>query len=162
MSLTWVVVAHRCGARILERRGVRAELRQIATMSYPEGRLRNRDIDADKRGQSYYSASSGFRHSLDSEQAPRERKLESFLKELSEFLSSGQQRGLYDHLVLIAEPHVLGRLKGALNDQCLRRITVTIAKDLARATERELVDYLRPYLVFEEDLPRIPRAGNIS
>ena len=48
MTTTWILIAHRGGARLFEHTGRSAGLKLLQDIPHPEGRLKNQDINADK------------------------------------------------------------------------------------------------------------------
>lgn len=65
-----------------------------------------------------------------------------FAQALANKLDKGCRERSFDRLVLVAPPHFLGLLKGALDDQVHKRLALTISKDLTGFEARELKDRL--------------------
>jgi len=126
---TWILVAHRGGARIFENKGPGKGLNLLHDIPHPEGRLKNKDIGADKPGRSIDSHGPG-RHSLSSEQEPTAHITEQFAKQLSTMLDDGRHQQLYGKLVLVAEPRFLGSLRAALSTPTAALVMATVGKDL--------------------------------
>jgi protein required for attachment to host cells len=96
---------------------------------HPEGRLKNRDIDADKPGRAFDSHGQG-RHALERERMPTE--------QLAGMLDEGRVRERYDQLVLVAEPRFLGWLRDALSPETTQRVVASLDKDLGEVDLHEL------------------------
>ena len=126
---TWILVAHRGGARIFENKGPGKGLNLLHDIPHPEGRLKNKDIGADKPGRSIDSHGPG-RHSLSSEQEPTAHVTEQFAKQLSTMLDNGRNQQRYGKLVLVAEPRFLGSLRAALSTPTAALVMATVGKDL--------------------------------
>lgn len=126
---TWILVAHRGGARLFENKGPGKGLSLLHDIPHPEGRLKNKDIGADKPGRSIDSHGPG-RHSLSSEQEPTAHVTEQFAKQLSTMLDNGRNQQRYGKLVLVAEPRFLGSLRAALSTPTAALVTATVGKDL--------------------------------
>jgi protein required for attachment to host cells len=126
---TWILVAHRGGARLFENKGPGKGLNLLHDIPHPAGRLKNKDIGADKPGRSIDSHGPG-RHSLSSEQEPTAHVTEQFAKQLSTMLDNGRHQQLYGKLVLVAEPRFLGSLRAALSTPTAALVTATVGKDL--------------------------------
>jgi protein required for attachment to host cells len=122
MINTWILVAHRGGARLFENKGPGKGLNLLHNIPHPEGRLKNKDIGFDSNGQG--------RHSLSSEQEPTAHVTEQFAKQLSTMLDDGRHQQLYGKLVLVAEPRFLGNLRAALSTPTAALVTATVGKDL--------------------------------
>lgn len=126
---TWILVAHRGGARLFENKGPGKGLSLLHDIPHPEGRLKNKDIGADKPGRSFDSHGQS-RHSLSSEQEPTAHVTEQFAKQLSTMLDNGRNQQRYGKLVLVAEPRFLGNLRAALSSPTAALVTATVDKDL--------------------------------
>ncbi len=113
MNNTWILVAHRGGARLFENKGPGKGLNLLHDIPHPAGRLKNKEIGADKPGRSFDSRGQS-RHSLSTEQEPTAHVTEQFAKQLSTMLDDGRRQQLYGKLVLVAEPRFLGSLRARL------------------------------------------------
>lgn len=138
---TWILVAHRSGARLFENKGPGKGLNLVSDIPHPEGRLKNKDIDADRPGRSFDSRGQG-RHALSSEQEPTAHLAEQFAKQLSSMLDEGRNQQRYSKLVLIAEPRFLGNLRATLSTTTAALITATLSKDLGGVESRLLPKHL--------------------
>jgi len=146
MPKTWVVVAHRGGARLFENKGPGKGLDLLQDIDHPEGRLKNREIKSDKPGRSYDSKGSG-RHAYEKEQEPTAHVAEQFAKQLSGILDDGRTRQAYGRLVLVAEPRFLGNLRSALSRETASMISATIDKDLGSVEPRDMAKHLDAVMV---------------
>ncbi len=147
MNNTWVLVAHRGGARVFESKGPGKGLNLLHDIPHPEGRLKNKDIGADKPGRSFDSRGQG-RHSLSSEQEATEHLAEQFAKHLSALLDDGRHRQRYAKLVLVAEPRFLGSLRAALSSPTAALVTATLGKDLGGVEPHNMPRHLAETLRF--------------
>jgi len=141
MNNTWILVAHRGGARLFENKGPGKGLNLLQDIPHPEGRLKNKDIGADKPGRSFDSHGQG-RHALGTEQEPTEHVAEQFAKQLSALLDDGRSRQRYANLILVAEPRFLGNLRAALNAHTAALITATLGKDLGAVEPHNMPRHL--------------------
>jgi len=145
MTNTWVLVAHRGGARVFENKGPGKGLNLVDEFENPAGKLKNREIDSDKQGRSFDSRGAG-RHAYQPEQLPTEHVAEQFAKHLSIVLDDARNHKRYSRLVLVAEPRFLGNLRAALNTQTASLVSATVDKDLATTEARDLPRYLETVL----------------
>lgn len=129
MNSTWILVAHRGGARLFESKGPGKGMNLLHDIPHPEGRLKNKDIGADKPGRSFDSRGQS-RHSLSKEQDPTSHVAEQLAKQLSTILDDGRSHQRYAKLVLVAEPRFLGNLRAALSPPTAALVTATVDKDL--------------------------------
>lgn len=140
MKNTWILVAHRSGARAFENSGPGKGLSLIEEISHPEGRLRNGQINADKPGRAFDSFSR--RHSASQEKHPPIRVATMFARHLSDMLDKARTQNRYAKRVLVAEPHLLGALRSARNDQTAALVRSTLNKDLINVDNRDLPKHL--------------------
>jgi protein required for attachment to host cells len=141
VTTTWVVVAHRAGARILAHCGPGTGLARVAELVHPEGRMRDRDFDADRPGRAFDSHGQG-RHAMSREEPPHEHAAAEFARDLARHVDRSRQQHRFDALVLVAEPGFLGILRGALTDATAALVRGSVAKDLAKVPDRDLGDHL--------------------
>lgn len=142
MDTTWILVAHRGGARLFENKGLGKGLNLLEDIPHPQGKLRNQDIDSDQPGRSFDRFGQG-RHALGTEQEPKEHLAELFAKELADLLENGRNQHRYQRLVLIAGPDFLGVLRSALNAQVTALVTSSLAKNLANVNATDIPPHLR-------------------
>lgn len=141
MTTTWILIAHRGGARLLAHTGPGRGLQLLDDIPHPEGRLKDGDINADRPGRAFDIIGAG-RHAMSKEQSPSEHVTEQFAKTLVERLQQGRNDNRYDALVLVAEPRVLGELRAALDAPTAARVTATLDKNLGGIETRDLAPHL--------------------
>lgn len=141
MRKTWVLVAHRSGARLFENRGPGKGLELVQDLEHPAGKLKNHEIDSDKHGRSFDRRGAG-RHAYTTEQDPTTHIAAQFARELAALLEDGRNQQRYEQLVLVAEPRFLGRLRAALSAQTAARVSATLDKDLGGIEARDLPKHL--------------------
>ncbi|WP_413288083.1 host attachment protein [Bdellovibrio sp. HCB337] len=155
---TWVAVVNRCEARLFELDDHRKKnaggrlnnkLKLVKKLENPRGRLRNGEIDADRPGFSKSSFSySGTR--LAKSQEPTERVAEMFAKSISEELERAIVDHQYDDLILVVEPHFLGKVRAELSKKTSGAISTTLHKDLVNVPDHQLQDFIWPKTHEEE------------
>lgn len=134
---TWIVVVNRSGAKIFGFNNRRdSDVEFLTQLENPRGRLRARDINADKPG--HFAAIHSYGSNLTQPQSPTARVAQEFAKRLALYLDEAYQHHAFEELVLIAEPQFLGRLRAVLSKDLRRAITHEIAKDLGPITRQEL------------------------
>lgn len=141
MGKTWILVAHRGGARLFENRGPGKGLDLLQDVDFPAGKLKNHDIDSDRPGRSFDRRGHG-RHAYSSENDGIHHLAEQFAKQLCQLLDSARNQQRYHQLVLVAEPRFLGNLRAALTPQTAAMIRATLDKDLGPIADRDLPRHL--------------------
>lgn len=141
MTTTWILVAHRGGARLFENTGPGKGLQRLDHIDHPEGRLKNGELNADRPGRVFDSFGAG-RHSMSKEHEPKEQLAIQFAKRLGSLLDKGRASNHFHQLVLVANPRFLGELRAALPAHTAARVTATLDKDLAGVSDHELPAHL--------------------
>jgi protein required for attachment to host cells len=145
MAKTWVLVAHQAGARILEHGAAGDTLTLLEDIPHPTARLKSGQIDSDRAGASFESARYAKRP-MEREESAHARDAANFARELVGRLEHGRVEHRYEQLVLVAEPHFLGLLRGALDVPTASRVRGTLPKNLAHVPTHELHAHLRGLL----------------
>lgn len=141
MNKTWILVAHRAGARIFENDGPGTGLKPVDAITHPRGRLTNKALGSDTPGRSFDSHGAA-RHALGKEHDPAETVAQEFARSLAAQLEAGRTRHAYGKLVLVAEPRFLGLLRAALSPQTATLVSATLDRDLGGTIDRDLPSHL--------------------
>ncbi len=144
--ITRIVVAHDAGARVFEHRGPRQDLIALEQIEFESGRRQDREIASDRPGRSHGGMGKGG-HAYQSNHGPKDHATDGFAKQLATSLQHALHEHAYQELVLIAPPRFLGKLRDSLSAGVAGCVVASIDKDLPRASEQELGEYLKPYLV---------------
>lgn len=147
-ATTWILVCDASRARLLRADDQRKGLVQLEALEHPESRARARDLMADAQGRKPVGpvpASAGHgghggglggqggaygRPGAEPDTDPKEVEAQKFARELADVIEKGFDDHAYDRLFLIAPPHFLGLLRGAVSTRVQRQIQLTIDKDL--------------------------------
>ena len=146
MKTTWVVVAHRAGARIIEHKTPGQGLQLVQELAHDAGRRRNSEIDADRPGRAFDSAGQG-RHALSPEESAHEHAAATFAREVADLVHAGRNENRFGQLVLVAEPRFLGLLRAALDGVSAGLVAGTVGKDLAHVELRDLAPHLQSVML---------------
>ncbi len=82
------------------------------------------------------------RHPYSTEESSKERSLRNFYREVVDRLERGSFDHAFDHLVLIAEPRLLGTIRSLLPERLTIRVVREISKDLSYEEERQILERL--------------------
>lgn len=140
MNTTWILVAHRGGARLFDNPGPGKGLRLVEDIPHPEGRLKSGEINSDKPGRAFDSF--GQRHGMSQEQEATDQVSLMFARHLCDKLGKARAENRFDNLVLVAEPRLLGALRGALDKPTAALVSATLDKDLAGTENRDIPHHL--------------------
>lgn len=141
MTTSWVVVAHRAGARVFEHRGPGKPLARIEAIDHPQGRFQDRDVGTDRPGRSGESGAVS-RHAMEPHETAHEHDARAFAKVIAHRLTKGRQEHAFARLLLVAEPHFLGYLDAELDRPTDALVTDRIHKDLANVGDAHIADHL--------------------
>ena len=141
MTTSWVVVAHRAGARFFEHRGPGKPLTRVEDITHAQGRVQDHETGTDRPGLSGESGSV-TRHSMEPRETPHEHDARAFAKDLAHRLSMARQQNKTQRLVLVAEPHFLGYLEKELDRPTQALVTDRVHKDLAKIGDRDIAGHL--------------------
>jgi len=141
MNTTWILVAHRGGARLFENLGPGKGMQLVEDIPHPEGRLKSGEINADKPGRAFDSFGNG-RHSMSQEHEAAEQVSLMFARHLCDKLEKARAENRFGKLVLVAEPRLLGELRGALDKPTAALVSATLDKDLAGIDNRDIPKHL--------------------
>jgi protein required for attachment to host cells len=136
MMLTWVVIAHRSGARVLEHKG--HTLRLVSELSNSAGRKKDRDINSDRAGRTQ-----DRHHAMGAEVSAHDHVALNFAREICALLYTGRNEQRFGRLVLVAEPRFLGMLRGELDHVTGSMVSATLSKDLAHVPITDLPGHLK-------------------
>ena len=133
----WILVASRTEATIFASRGRHTPLTTAEHLDNPRGDLQSSEIETDRPGRSFDRAGHG-RHAYSSEESARDHVEHTFVTQLAELLDQRRCEGVYDQLVVIAGPKLLGMLRKALSKPVQDLVKLELNKELVRPTEAQL------------------------
>lgn len=140
MNDTWILIAHRGGARVFENTGPGRGLTLRHDIPHPAGKLKSKNLGSDKPGRGVDSH--GGRTAFQQEQEPAAHVAQQFADRLAALLDDGRVHRRYGRLVLVAGPHFLGILRAALSRETAALVTDAINKDLGHVEAHELSTHL--------------------
>ena len=141
---TWIMVADAARAQLFVNEGAQEPIAPVHSLENPNAHLRDRDLVSDKPGRSIESVG-GAHHAEDRVDHHRAEKT-AFARRIAEYVEQGAVDKKFDRLVLVAPPHMLGDLRGALGRQAQARVSHEIAKDLTKLPVAKLQEQLRPLI----------------
>ena len=139
MELTWLLIANRTRARILEIQSERDQPIERAAFVNPAGRAHERDLDSDAAGRFYGKGEREQGHSATAGESQAEHEVDRFVADLREFLDHARSEHRFERLWLIAAPALLGQLRNAFSKPLRQRVELEIDKDLTTDTPGEIL-----------------------
>ncbi|MBS4097787.1 MAG: host attachment protein [Sulfuricella sp.] len=140
MAVAWILVANASEAKIFAHTGIAKGLNTITTLSHSESRRKSADLVTDRPG---HMQGSGNGHgSRQPATDPKQHEHTLFARELVQKLDQGRTSNSFQRLIIVAEPHFCGLLKGAMSNQIGAMVSDTINKDYTKLTDKELCGHL--------------------
>jgi protein required for attachment to host cells len=136
MPNTWVVVADSGSARIFMADSPTGKLVEREDYAHSESRVPERELVSDRKGQTMNSQ--GRRHAFSSEVSPQEVESRAFAKLLADRLEGARAEGALEHIVLVAAPEFLGKLRSALDAETRKHVDAELALNLTTLRAEEI------------------------
>lgn len=139
--MLWVITMNTNNCRVYHYQKHLKKLTLLKELDHPENRLKNHELLSDRPGH-YNKSKEGSRGSYEPTSDAKENVISHFSRDIAKLLHSAKQDKLYEKLILITHPHMLGLLNQHLDKSIQPLITQTINKDLQTFSEQELLTYL--------------------
>jgi len=141
---TWILVSDASRARLFTTELREHDWKLVEEFDHPEGRETSSEIrPTSPPGKSQQGATAGAHHTaFQPRTTPKEAEAERFAHLLDEYLNNAVQQAAFDHLVLVAPPHMLGVLREKLKNPVASRLRTTVNKDLAMLGAAEVRERL--------------------
>ena len=139
MAITWLLVANRTRARILEIESERDRPIERAAFVNPAGRAHERDLDSDAAGRFYGKGEREQAHSATASESLGEHEIDRFVIDLRDHLDHARSERRFERLWLIAAPAFLGHLRNAFPKPLRQRVDLEVDKDLTTEKPEEIL-----------------------
>jgi protein required for attachment to host cells len=141
---TWILVSDASRAKLFSTELREHDWKLLEEFDHPEGRETSSEIrPSSPPGKSKESSAPGAHHTaFQPRTTPKEAEAERFAHLLGEHLNHAVERSAFDHLVLVAPPHMLGVLREKLKNPAASRLRTTVNKDLAMLGAADLRERL--------------------
>lgn len=120
----------------------------LKEISHPENKLKSGELTSDRPG--HYKAGKSARGAYSPHMEAKENEIDAFSREVARELNQERVSHDYDELILIAPPHMIGLLYQHLNKNVKDLIVNSIKKDLLRATDKELLNFLESHAKYHD------------
>ena len=138
---TWILVANGTHAIIACNRGPGYGIEPDIAHEFQGPNVHNRDIMSDAPGRAFDSAGQG-RHAMEPPTDPQRNNQRAFAREIAAHIESAADRNVFDNLVLVAAPQMLGELRKYLSDTTTAKVTGELPKDLTHLPLHKLPGHL--------------------
>jgi len=144
MRKTWVIVADNSRARIFTAETPSSPLIEVDSIVHPEARMHDRDITSDLPGRG--SGTGGSRHSYETETDAKDHENVGFAKRIAGFLDDARKSDKFKQLIIVAAPSLLGNLRGGLNDQTRKMVSLELDKNLSQLSPLDIRKHMPEFL----------------
>ena len=144
MSDFWVVVADATKARFFRGSSPNTPLEEFHDLVNEEGRGDEHDLVTDKEGR-FHDDQGGTRKGSprsSTEPSAKEHSVDEFAKSIADFLDRKSSQNAFEHLSILAEPKVLGRLRKTVASHTREKILEEVTKNLTKADEETIREHL--------------------
>lgn len=132
----WIVVADGSRARIFSRAKKFSDSNLIETFDHPEGRAHDGELTTDQPGRMSESTSPAQR-ALRTDVSPKDKEQNDFARQLAGRIDKARTSNKFEHLVLVAAPAFLGKLRGELG-QSQNCVVASVDKDLTQSSDADI------------------------
>ena len=143
---TWIVVANGTTARALENEGVGKGLDPAPAFEMTIESRPTHELGSDRPGRVHDRFGPG-RHAMEPKADWHRQEKAEFAKAVAERIGSAARDHVFDRLVLVAPPTVMGDIRAALDHHARDLIIGEVTKDLTRSGLAEIEQHLDNVLV---------------
>ena len=141
-TVTWVLVSNAAEARLFKNEGCNTGLHLVQDWQHPDSRKHQDELVTDAGGRVQQSFAAGARPGIEWQTSPKEAEMLQFANELATYLGAARKQNAFQHLVLVASPHILGLLREKLDAPTSAMISGTLSKDYTYVGIEELRKHL--------------------
>jgi protein required for attachment to host cells len=138
---TWILVANGTQGFIACNHGPGHGIDPKLEHEFQGPNVPNREIMSDAPGRAFDSAGQG-RHAMEPKTDPQRSNQQSFARAIAAHIDSAAEGNVFDNLVLVAAPQMLGELRKCLSSKAAAKITGELPKDLTQLPIHKLPDHL--------------------
>ncbi len=140
-TTTWILIADGARARIFANHGPGKGIEAVDGGTFATDHRPDRDIMSDKPGRAFESVGD-TRHAYEPRHDPHRELKRSFSGELADMLDEKLAAKVFDRVILVAPPAMLGDLRSALSAHLKAAVYAELDKDLTKTPEAELPQHL--------------------
>jgi protein required for attachment to host cells len=134
MKKIWFLLCSMRDAKIFEAQGPSGTFTKVMQINNPTGGLLEQELVSDRPGRAAHFR--GMQRSpMRGKRDTRDHVLNEFLTEVADKLALAQSEHKFDELILVAEPHTLGRLRTAISSNRTLVVGGEIPHDLLNTPE---------------------------
>lgn len=136
-TTTWILIADAAHGKVFETIGLGNRLAPVPSFQFEQDIPAAHDLERDRPPRSYDSVGDS-RHAMEPRSDPRRKLKRAFAEMLAERLDAAVRSGVFDRLVVVAPPAMLGDLRDCFTRQVQDRIVAELPRDLVKLPPHEL------------------------
>ncbi len=140
MKLTWILVADKSRARILNAETA-SRIKEIIDLTHPEGRLHEQELTTDLPGKDANKGVPG-KHAFQDKIEPKQQEAIDFAKRIAKYIDEAQNEKKFEQLMIVAEPSFLGILRKQFTDEVKERISFELDKNITTHSIEDIRKHL--------------------
>jgi protein required for attachment to host cells len=149
MKRIWAIIANMEKAEIYSfERNTPRDFQLIRSLEHPASKQKSQQLNAAPSGQ--FGPGTGG-HGTYAHNNPQQVEIDHFSQEIAKFIEHSKGRDEFDELALIAPPNFLGNLNQQLSKNCLKLVSVTMAKDYIAAIRDREIDYAQIFAMITRE-----------
>jgi len=129
MKTNWILVANQAEAQIYSCERIPKHLILVDTVVNEMGRTLPRDLFSDAPGRAF-DRFGGARHAIEPHLGVKQEQRRRFVREVVDRIEKAHLNGVFDQLVLVAAPAVLGVIRKTLPLDLVNSVVKEIPKDV--------------------------------
>lgn len=138
---TWILVADGARARIVENNGSGKGLEPALGYDFAVNHSPARDKGTDRPGRDHGGGAS--RHAVESKVNWHNFEKHRFAGDMADFLEKADHDRVFDALVVVAPPEIMGALRKKMNSNVKGKVTAELGKDLTHLNLQDLGEHLK-------------------
>ena len=142
---TWIVVADGAKARILLYTAQQKGVRQLPDGEFHDTHLPTHELVTDRQPRVHDSVGA-TRHAVEPRIDPHKQREEQFLARLATHLEHAEQRGEFEHLVVVAPATAMGDLRKEFGPPLQKRLIAEIVHDYTHQSNDYVYQHIKDSL----------------
>jgi protein required for attachment to host cells len=142
---TWIVVADGAKARLLLYKPLQKGLQQLPDSEFHHAHQPTHDLVTERQPKVHDSVGHA-RHAVESRSDPHDQRETQFLGRLAAHLDGAEQRGEFEHLVVVAPATAMGELRKAFGPHLKKRLFAEIVHDYAHQSNDYVYQHIKDSL----------------
>lgn len=138
----WIIIANKAEAKIFSAERSNHDLKEVKSLINESAKMKEKDLVSDAPGKSQSGFSGSGSRAMDSDNKALKHALDIYSSDIAEYIKKAKDQNVYDELIVVAEPRMLGNLVSELEKKKLS-IFNKVGKELIHMNNAELSKVLK-------------------